>query len=84
MVSTLFFPDGWPRFDIWSSLTMRMISACRCRGRSKGDRVLFVFFVAKSCKEKTVGRCDVWGVQPSEIFNNSTFSSQDRSCCQSL
>ena len=47
----------------------------------------FVCFFGENLKEKTVGRCelcDVWGVQASEIFNNSTFSSQDRSCCQSL
>lgn len=51
---------------------------------SKGDRF---FFLRKFVMKKQLGGvmlCDVWGVLTSEIFNNSTFSTQDRSCCQSL
>ena len=51
------------------------------------QRATGFFFLRKFVMKKQLGGvmlCDVWGVLTSEIFNNSTFSTQDRSCCQSL
>lgn len=94
----VFFCCGW-RFE-WFDVVDQMVGLVSTYGAhsqwewylhagaagSKGDSFFFFFF-RKFVKKKQLGGvmlCDVWGVQTSEIFNNSTFSSQDRSCCQSL
>ena len=85
MVSTLL--TRWLASFRHMELTHNENDICMPVPRVQRATGFFLFFLRKFVKKKHLGGvmlCDVWGVQTSEIFNNSTFSTQDRSCCQSL